>query len=415
MMILGKSTVVWLFLMVFSISSAADEDRQLPEWFDGNRVQAHTRLILPWWGDKPIFYKAAEGFQEMGANVFTRFTKGGNDACWWPSKIGAVRPEAEKFNFVQKMIDNAHSRGMRMIGYYRHMADKAMAEKHPEWLCRKWDGSSIKEAGKRPDWLCLNTGFRDFIKARLLEQVDMGLDGFYFDYIHMPGSWLGTPTYMYICSCQTCREKFEKTYGQKMPEKPKMGDSDGKLLIDFYNRTITEIFKEWTKAVHQRNPDCVMIISCTFTASMYSSIMPSSFAAVVDSAKTEWNKAVVWPREIPEGILKPDDDMRWAAGFTYLRGACGDRPPHSWINNLWTKEEALSASAACITYGLIANLCTNEDEIPKMAFKPAFDLGNKVSPWLMRTRPMRWAAIHFNEAWAGHFWPDNENIWENVL
>ncbi|UCD28178.1 MAG: hypothetical protein JSV03_13960 [Planctomycetota bacterium] len=408
-------SAILLTVTVLSSTTIAKEQHQLPAWFDGNRVQAHTRLLLHLWGEKPIFYTAAEEFQKMGANVFTRFVKGGQDACWWPSSIGAVRPEAENFNFVQKMIDNAHGRGMRMIGYYRHMADEAMAEKHPEWICRRWDGKIIPEAGKRPIWLCLNTGFREFIKTRLLELADMGIDGFYFDYLHMPGSWLGKPTYMYTCSCQTCRKKFEKIYGRKMPLQLKWDDPGVKILIDFYNRNITEVFEYWTKAIRQRNPDCVMIVSCTFTPSMYSPVMPSSFAAVADSAKTEWNKACVWPREIPNGVLEPDEDMRWAAGFTYLRRACDDRPPHMWINALWTAPEALSATAACLTYGQIANLCTNEDEIPNMAFKPAFDLGNKVSPHLKRTKPMPWAAIHFSEKWRDHFWPDNEKIWENVL
>jgi len=407
-------TTISIILTTVSALSAADKNYQLPEWFDGNRVQAHTRLLNYLWGEKPIFYTAAEGFQQMGANVFTRFTKTGSGDCWWPSKVGAVLPEAENFNMVQKMIDNAHARGMRMIGYYRHMADKSMAEKHPEWLCRTADGGTFMEGGKRPKWLCLNSGFREFIKTRLLEQVDMGIDGFYFDYIHMPGTWLGRPRHISSCCCQNCREKFKKIYGRKMPVKPQRTDPETKLLIDFYNRTLIETFEEWTQAVHQKNPDCVMLVSCTFTPGMHHPAM-KGLAEISQSAKTEWNKAIVWPREIPKDVLKPDDDMRWAAGFTYLRGASDDRPPHTWIHSIWTKEEALSAAAANLTYGLIANLSINEDEIPKMSFKPAFDMGNKVSPHLMRTKPMRWAAIHYNEKWRDRLWPDEEKIWKQAL
>jgi len=401
---------VVIILIVPEIGLAADEGYQLPEWFDGNRVQAHTRLGPKYFKD-PVFFSTAERFEKMGVEVYTRHAKSGKEACWWPSKVGECLPEAKDFNIAKKMIDNAHARGMRMIGYYWHMADQAMAEEHPEWACRTEEGQTIP--GKRGLWMCLNTGFREFTKTRLLELVDMGVDGIYFDTVHMPAGFPNTST----CYCKTCQQKFKEIYAYRMPSKYSPFDVESKPLVDFYNRCIIEIFEEFKTAVHQRNPECVLVISTTWSASMYKPLMPSRFVAVADSAKTEWNKAYAWPKDkhIPKDVLKPAQDMRWAAGFTYLRGACSDRPLHVWANFPWITEEVLSISSACMTYGLIANLDVKEAEIPNMAFKPAFELGRKVSPHLARTKPMRWAAIHYNERLRDRLWPDVEKIWKAVL
>jgi hypothetical protein len=343
------------FIFVFAGWATAEQGYEQPEWFDGNRVQAHTRLGN-WHLDNPMFYTAAEKFEKMGVQVFTRVVKGGSEGCWWPSKVGKMLPEAEGKNLVTKMLDNAHSRGMRMIGYYRHMVDDAAAAEHPEWICRMPDGTPIP-AKRGKAWMCLNTGWREFVKVRLVELAQMGVDGIYFDYFHMPG---GNPWFKKNCCCQACREKFRKIYGRKMPVRYKINLPSHKLIMDFYNRTIIETFKEWTEAVHASKPDCVMVVATTFSASMYAPVVPSTFVALVDSAKTEWNKAWHLPQRVPEDVLMPDKDVRFGGGFGYLRGACDERPPHCWINPLWTAEEALSASAACMTYGLIANLDTRE-------------------------------------------------------
>ncbi|MHC4799224.1 MAG: hypothetical protein ACYTF1_21520, partial [Planctomycetota bacterium] len=272
----------------------------------------------------------------------------------------------------------------------------------------------ILEAGTHPIWLCLNTDYRKFFQTGLLELAEMGADGIDFDYIHMPG-WLGRPRYIKTCYCQTCRKKFEKIYGRKMPEKVKQDDHEARLLVEFYNRTLIETFGEWVKAVNQRKPDCVMIVSCTFIPGMHSPVMSSRLAAVANAPKTEWRLSSIWPRNVPEDVLKPADDMRWAAGFTYLRGACGDRSPHVWLYPLWAKEEALSAASACMTYGLVANIDVAEDKIPNMTYAPAYELGKKVSPYLKRTKPMRWVAIHYDEHLRDQLWPDEEKIWKQAL
>src|SRR5262245_14365131 len=55
------------------------------EWFTANRVKGHTRLRLEGWGDEPEFAQAAAGFKALGARVFTRHVKSGDEAPWPPA------------------------------------------------------------------------------------------------------------------------------------------------------------------------------------------------------------------------------------------------------------------------------------------------------------------------------------------
>ena len=54
----------------------------LPDWFRANRVMGHTRLPFRVWGDEQEFAHAAGGFNALGAGVFTRHVKSGDEDPW---------------------------------------------------------------------------------------------------------------------------------------------------------------------------------------------------------------------------------------------------------------------------------------------------------------------------------------------
>jgi hypothetical protein len=68
-----------------------------------------------------------------------------------------------------------------------------------------------------------------------------------------------------------------------------------------------------------------------------------------------------------------------------------------------------------VTHGCIANLDIPEATIPNATFKQAFELGRRVSPNFARTRPIRWAAIHFPEAARDALAHDESRQWKEVL
>ena len=61
---------------------AGAEGYKLPAWYDGARVQLHTRLSLNWHDRHPdTFFGANDAFASMGARVFTRHIKSANEGA----------------------------------------------------------------------------------------------------------------------------------------------------------------------------------------------------------------------------------------------------------------------------------------------------------------------------------------------
>ncbi|HUT92775.1 MAG TPA: hypothetical protein VMY37_24995 [Thermoguttaceae bacterium] len=154
----------------------AEADRyELPAWYDEIRVCAHTRLGWPWRERRPeLFLGAGEAFASLGFREYSRHIKSGSEPAWWPSAVGAVQPEAREVNYAQKIIDDAHRAGCRILVYHRHMEDAHLAETHPEWAARDHRGNLTSRRGPK---LCFNTPYADFVETRLVELAKMGADG----------------------------------------------------------------------------------------------------------------------------------------------------------------------------------------------------------------------------------------------
>ncbi len=114
-----------------------------------------------------------------------------------------------------------------------------------------------------------------------------------------------------------------------------------------------------------------------------------------------------------------------ALGWTLLRDSAQGRPPHIWAPGFSDRQQTLAFVSAVLTYGAIANLDVAEanlldvnrppEKTPREALKAAFALGNKVSPYLSHTRPVRWAAIHFSERARERRGGDLVTAWREVL
>src|SRR6266508_3318706 len=167
----------------------------LPQWFDANRVQGHTRLGLRPTPDRLEFTQAGAGFRALGAGAFGRHVKTGEQDPWWPTAMPIAddgRPLSDRDrtisgvsiergrNVVQQFIDEAHAQGLRIIAYYWHMSEETFAsddapiERHPEWVCRNPDRTPIE--GPRGIHLDITGPYRDVVLSRLRELAAMGAD-----------------------------------------------------------------------------------------------------------------------------------------------------------------------------------------------------------------------------------------------
>ena len=88
-----RLTVVFSFFVVCTGISHPQAYADTPEWYNGARVQIHTRMSLGK-GDinskSSIFWQLPEQVRRLGVTAFTRHIKGGHEGAWWPSSVGVM-------------------------------------------------------------------------------------------------------------------------------------------------------------------------------------------------------------------------------------------------------------------------------------------------------------------------------------
>lgn len=382
---------------------------RLPDYFVEHRVQLHTRLSLRRWGSEPVFRQAERYFSEMGAKVYTRHCKTGDEGAWWPSSVGAIDPRTNGEDIARQMIDRAHANDLRIIQYHRHMEDEYMAAQHPNWVCVDEDGTTLPAS--RGEYMCLNSPYLDYFTTRMLELTERGADGFYFDSKHMPPDG---------CWCQYCRSRFTSQTHLTPPDNHNYSNQNYLRYLQFKNETIERGIGHYIDEAHRRVQGLPMLISVTYVPWLHDPRMRSGLARIAPSPKSEFEMPIrrgvnrfFW--KSGTNIPVPQWDVEMAFAFSYLRDAAQGRPGHLWANDLRSAEEALAASAACLTYGMIANLDVDEPTIPNPMFTPALQMGERVSRYLAHTRPVRWAAIHFSERGRNLYLTDQENMYRKLI
>ncbi|RMF87150.1 MAG: hypothetical protein D6741_20935, partial [Planctomycetota bacterium] len=388
---------------------AEADDYRLPQWYDSIRVCAHTRLSWPWFRKDPDrFLQAGEKFASLGFREIIRHIKSGGEGAWWPSRVGAVLPDAQDVDYAKRIIDEAHAAGCRIIVYHRHMEDDAIAESHPEWVAKDFRGQPLVKRGTK---ICFNTPYADFVEKRLVELAEKGADGFYFDEVHMPKPF---------CWCDNCRRAFREATGMEYPRSPDPYDPAYQKAIEFKNVTIERVFRKWRAAIHAVNPECVLLISSNSYPQMTDRHTTHRLYRIADAMKTEFSLPAR-----PSGsrvfstdptIAPTETDARLALGYAIARDATDGRPPHVWTHGLPNALHARFATAGLIVHGCVANLDHPETTIPDPAlFSEAVALGNRMSPAYAGKRPVRFVAIHFSEFARDYYLPDESAAWKEVL
>lgn len=381
---------------------------ELPRWYDEIRVCAHTRFSPPM-RTKPGFYDAGQRIAGLGYKEFARHLKSGGEGAWWPSAVGAVEDWAKDRNVAQEIIDDAHQHGLRFLAYNRHMEDTFMAQQHPEWICVGPDGKP--RSTRRGSNLCFNSPYVDFLIQRQLELVSLGVDGFYYDEVHMPKAG---------CWCHFCQAKFKAETGLEHPAAADPADPIFRKLIEFNNATIERAFLRIRAALHAKNPEVVMLIGSNLYPSLTDPHLTNRLFRIADAMKTEFSLAA---RPGGNRIFEDDPslkpvprDIRIGFGYALARDATDGRPPHVWCHGLTDGTSACFATAGMIAHGCVANLDNREDEIPDAArFAEAVALGNRVAPAFARARPLKWAAVHFSELARNRRLPDEAAAWKEAI
>ncbi len=396
---------------------ARSVEQDLPAWFERARVVLHTRLS-PRWRERPAFRTAARAFADLGAPAFVRHVRTAGEGAWWASAVGPVEPWAldeggADGDIVSAMIARAHALDGRFVGYYRHLEDTALAELHPDWVCRDDLGRIVDQRNGAPR-MCFNSPYADVVETRLVELTARGADAIYLDEAHAAPDG---------CWCAWCRDGFREATGLELPDAIDAEDPLWQKLVDFQNLTAERTILRWQRAVHASRPGTVLIVSTSSAPDFLSPQVTDRLPRLSDSPKTEFAKGSSHRlenllRRQPE-LWQPPRDTRLALGWVWNRDAADGRPPHVWVNELVDEPSATFASAGLLAHGCIANLDHDENEIRPEGgaerFRPALALGRAVGDALAGARAERRILVHVPAGAGARRSGDETRIWREAL
>lgn len=193
----------------------------------------HTSEILKDVGKKFDAVKFAQTLKDAHVNSITCFARCHHGMLYYDSKLfpERVHPGLVNKNILKEIIDECHRINIRVPIYITVQWDMFTSLKHPEWIAIDKNGKQIGSEPYKPGFyqvLCVNTQYRDFLKANIKEIMDtLDTDGIFLDIVY--------PT---DCSCADCMAKMKKkgvdiyndqarmTYAQAMIDEFKVDISD---------------------------------------------------------------------------------------------------------------------------------------------------------------------------------------------
>lgn len=161
---------------------------------------------------------------------------------YYQTKMDAKHPQLET-DFLMDEIHACHEVGIKAPIYLSVGWDAFMAEKHPEWLERKPDGSffGFENFGQlEPGWktLCFNTPYLDYLKEQIVDtmkHIGDQLDGLFFDIV-----WQDP------CCCNYCIAKMLKQgfNPQDLNDRVKFAKITERRLKDEIYQTVKKVDKK---------------------------------------------------------------------------------------------------------------------------------------------------------------------------
>lgn len=404
------------FIMPLAFTPPAESTMNPPYWYEANRVQAHSEHGLEA-ALRMTPQTHARALKSLGADALCRIYLTRDEGAWWQSDVGEIHPLIGDREFAREISDAIHEAGLKCIAYYRHMSDGWVQRERPNWLCVLPDGKPMLEPRGKTDYIfvpCLNSPYRDYIKTRLLELCDRGVDGFYLDNRHMPD----------VCTCHWCRGLFRQKYGQDMNTSAEPGSPEYMEMVSFVNESMVEAFEEWQDAVTAANSNVFILVKTSQYPNFFSPHMNTELLRNAIVVGTEFNKQFGHNTSIMKSVAdfaEPAYDDQMALAWSIVRDGAEGRPPHMWIPHVRAKTIAEYSAAAAVAYGCVAALNIRLHDFPgdledaRGVFSSSFQMGHKVSPYLANTRPLAMAALHVSERVRNKHLPDLKDLWPAVF
>jgi len=202
----------------------------------------HNSKHVPGIGAK---FDAAEFGERLAAahvDSIVVFAKDMHGYFYYPSKYGPVHPGL-RFDLLGKQVEECRKRKIAVYAYYCTTWDHYLAEKHPEWLVVKRDGSTyMPKPNQTPSWTALCQNHPDFVDLMVQHTQEFvklyPLDGAWFD---MPIPIAGE------CFCRRCLEDLRAR---------KLDPNDTAVQRRHKQEIHLAFLNRLRKAVKEIRPDC---------------------------------------------------------------------------------------------------------------------------------------------------------------
>jgi Hypothetical glycosyl hydrolase 6 len=166
--------------------------------------------------------------------------------AYYPSKVVPVHP-ALQIDLLGEQLEALQDRGIRTPVYVTVGWNVSAAERHPEWLQVRLDGTLVRPPATEAPWgnwptMCVNGGYADELEAVVAELLDAyAVDGFFFDIVRYD---IGG------CACNVC-----------LPQLRAFARSEGAAITDealrrrFQDLVTRRWMRRMSAFVRARRPD----------------------------------------------------------------------------------------------------------------------------------------------------------------
>jgi len=198
--------------------------------------------------------KIAGEIEEMAGNVLV--INVGGIYAWYQSKvryhhINEYLPK--DFDLLASVIKECHNRSIRVIARFDFSkTDDAVFQVKPQWFVRDQDKKPrIYGKDRMGDWslllsTCINAGYRN-------EEVAIPVLFEVLDQYAIDGIFLNAPHYE-PCHCETCKDKYSKTYGSQMPA------HSSEFYENWPTKCVKDNIDKLYATIKKKNPEIPLIL-----------------------------------------------------------------------------------------------------------------------------------------------------------
>jgi len=241
----------WLAALAIALGYPCRGHGAAPEnkpWFQRCLVGMHIDPTGTQFGIDPKDTGYAAGFdgrdvarhcQEAGGEYLCLWTRD-EQHVYYDSKLEPKAPGLGSRDVLREAVEEGHKRGLAVIAYNTQQYCLETLRQHPEWRMVAADGQPIAR-------VCFRSGYLDYMKKLLAEQLAYGIDGLELD---MMDQGFIPP---YGCWCPTCQQEFEAQCGRPMP-RHMTWDEDWDRMLELRYASSDHFEKELTQYVHRLNP-----------------------------------------------------------------------------------------------------------------------------------------------------------------